>query len=73
MTGSQLAAEIRKISKDVPIVLMSGYAAAPLAARAVAVGATDVLNKPLIARDIARSLNGALRNRAPPQRPIVTT
>jgi PAS domain S-box-containing protein len=63
MTGSQLAERIRAISADVPIILMSGYAAAPLAARALAVGATDVLNKPLVARDIARSLEAALRTR----------
>jgi PAS domain S-box-containing protein len=65
MTGSQLAERIRAISSDVPIVLMSGYAAAPLAARARAVGAIDVLNKPLVARDIARSLKAALHRRTP--------
>jgi CheY-like chemotaxis protein len=64
MTGSELAQRIRAIGEDVPIVLMSGYAAPPLAARAVAVGATDVLNKPLVARDIARSLERALRGRS---------
>ena len=37
MTGSQLAERIRAISTDVPIVLMSGYAAAPLAARALVI------------------------------------
>jgi CheY-like chemotaxis protein len=63
MTGSQLAERIRAISKDVPILLMSGYAAAPLAARAATLGAADVLNKPLVARDMARSLEGALRKR----------
>jgi PAS domain S-box-containing protein len=65
MTGSQLAQQIRVIRNDVPIILMSGYAAAPLAARALSVGAIDVLNKPLLARDIARSLEGALRRQAP--------
>jgi PAS domain S-box-containing protein len=64
MTGSQLAERIRAINGEVPIVLMSGYAAAPLAARALAVGAVDVLNKPLLAHDIARALEGALHRRA---------
>jgi PAS domain S-box-containing protein len=63
MTGSQLAERIRSIRSDVPILLMSGYAAAPLAARAAAVGAAEVLNKPLVARDMARSLESALRKR----------
>jgi len=63
MTGSQLAERIRVMSPDVPIILMSGYAAAPLAARAFAVDA-DVLNKPLLAHDMARSLESALRRRS---------
>jgi PAS domain S-box-containing protein len=65
MTGSQLAERMRAISKDIPIVLMSGYAGATLAARALAVGAMDVLSKPLVSRDIARSLEGALSRRTP--------
>jgi len=66
MTGSQLAEQIRAIGNDVPIVLMSGYAGATLAARALAVGAMEVLSKPLVARDIAHSLEGALRRGTPP-------
>ena len=46
MTGSQLAERIRAINDTVPIVLMSGYAGATLAARALAAGAMDVLSKP---------------------------
>jgi PAS domain S-box-containing protein len=63
MTGSQLAERIRALRGDIPILLMSGFAAAPLAARAAAVGAAEVLNKPLVARDMARSLESALRKR----------
>jgi PAS domain S-box-containing protein len=63
MTGSQLVERIRAIRPDIPILLMSGFAAAPLAARAAAVGASEVLNKPLVARDMARSLEAALRRR----------
>ncbi len=65
MTGSQLAERIRAISNDTPIVLMTGYAAPALAARARAVGAIDMLSKPLVSSDIARSLEAALRRRAP--------
>jgi DNA-binding NtrC family response regulator len=61
MKGSELAERIRSIRDDIPILLMSGYAAAPLAARAAAVGALEVLNKPLVARDMARSLEAAVR------------
>jgi PAS domain S-box-containing protein len=61
MTGSELALEIRKIRPDIPIVLMSGYVTTALSTRARDAGVVEVLNKPLVARDIARSLAGALR------------
>jgi PAS domain S-box-containing protein len=62
MTGSELAEAIRTIRPDVPIVLMSGFVSQALAARARELGVADVLAKPLVARDIARSLAGALRD-----------
>jgi PAS domain S-box-containing protein len=61
MTGSELAREIRKIRPDIPIVLMSGYVTSALSSRAREAGVLEVLSKPLVARDIARSLAGALR------------
>jgi PAS domain S-box-containing protein len=61
MTGSELAIEIRKLRADIPIVLMSGYATPVLSARARDAGVREVLAKPLVSRDIARSLASALR------------
>jgi len=61
MTGSELALEIRKIRPDIPIVLMSGYVTTALSSRARDAGVVEVLSKPLVRRDIARSLAGALR------------
>ena len=61
MTGSELAREIRAIRGDIPIVLMSGYVTPALAHRARDAGVLDVLAKPLVARDIARSLADALQ------------
>ncbi len=61
MTGSEMAAEIRRIRADIPIVLMSGYVTSGLASRAQDNGVAEVLAKPLISRDIARSLANALR------------
>ncbi|HEU0200246.1 MAG TPA: hypothetical protein VFR86_07405, partial [Burkholderiaceae bacterium] len=55
------AQEIRKIRPDIPIVLMSGYVTPALSARARDVGINEVLIKPLVSRDIARSLAAALR------------
>src|SRR5581483_2428740 len=65
MTGTELAQEIRALRADVPIVLMTGFIHPALAARAQAAGVRDVLAKPLVARDIARALAAALRQRQP--------
>jgi nitrogen-specific signal transduction histidine kinase/CheY-like chemotaxis protein len=61
MTGSELAREIRRIRPDIPIVLMTGYASSVLAGRARELGIREILAKPLVSREIARSLAGALR------------
>jgi CheY-like chemotaxis protein len=60
MTGSQLTARLIEMRPNIPIILMSGYAGATLAARARSAGARDVLSKPLQSRDIARALAGVL-------------
>jgi signal transduction histidine kinase/ActR/RegA family two-component response regulator len=62
MTGSELASEIRKLRPDLPIVLMSGFVSPTLLSRARDIGIVEVLAKPLVERDIARSLANALRN-----------
>ena len=61
LTGSELAKEIRKLHPDIPIVLMSGYVSPALSARAHDAGVIEVLAKPLVSRDIARSLASVLR------------
>jgi len=61
MTGSELAREVLRIRPDIPIVLMSGYVTSSLASRARDVGVREVLSKPLVARDIARSLANVLQ------------
>jgi CheY-like chemotaxis protein len=60
MTGSELAREIRRIRPDIPIVLISGYVTPALIDRARDLGVAEVLLKPLVARDLARSLAEAL-------------
>ena len=64
LTGAQLAREIRKLRADIPIVLMNGYGGTTLDAHALAAGATEVLPKPLGARDIAHCLASALPARS---------
>ncbi len=60
LTGSELVAEIRRLRPAIPIVLMSGFVSPALVARARESGVAEVLVKPLVARDIARSLANAL-------------
>ncbi len=61
MTGSELAAEIRRMRPEIPILLMSGYVTQAWAARARDAGVREVLAKPLVSGDIARSLASALQ------------
>ena len=64
MSGTELAREIAAMRPDVPIILMSGFVSTALSARAETAGIVDVLSKPLVARDIGRSLAAALRRGA---------
>jgi PAS domain S-box-containing protein len=61
LVGTELAQEIRQIRPELPIILMSGHGGAQLAQTAAAVGAQEVLRKPLQARDLAESLARVLR------------
>jgi PAS domain S-box-containing protein len=56
LTGAELARELRRLRPAIPVVLMSGYGGAPLAARAAAAGVRELLRKPLHGRDLAESL-----------------
>ena len=56
MTGSELAAEIRRLRPGTPILLMSGFVTPALQSRAQALGGIEVLGKPLVGRELARAL-----------------
>jgi PAS domain S-box-containing protein len=56
LVGTELAHEIRRIQPTLPIILMSGHGGAQLTQRAAAIGAKEVLRKPLQGRDLAESL-----------------
>ncbi|HUP08966.1 MAG TPA: PAS domain S-box protein, partial [Caldimonas sp.] len=69
LTGTDLAREIHRLRADVPIVLMSGYQGPQLTELAQAAGVCDILRKPLVSRDLARSMARArtlLRSSAKP-------
>ena len=60
LTGSELALAVRQLRGDLPVVLVSGLVTPALTQRAREAGVTEVLAKPLVARDIARALATAL-------------
>jgi PAS domain S-box-containing protein len=69
--GTDFAREIALVRPDMPIVLMSGYGAAQLQARACAVGIREVLHKPLQRKDIAECFGRLLRSPPAPMPSIL--
>ncbi len=61
LTGTQLAMALRKRRPDLPIVLMSGYTGPMLTERALGVGITEILKKPVQSREIASALARVLK------------
>ena len=64
MTGTELAAQLRQLRSDIPIVLVSGYTGTMLAHEASLAGISQILTKPLDFRRLAEALARALE-RAP--------
>ena len=61
MSGSALIREVRSTRSSMPVVLMTGYLEATAGEASLAMGADEVLKKPLLARDLATSLARVLR------------
>jgi CheY-like chemotaxis protein len=62
LSGSSIVQEMRRIRRSIPILIVSGYAGGIVTSRAYNAGATEVLRKPLSARDLAASVSRALQN-----------
>jgi len=56
LAGTGLALEIRRQRADIPIAIMTGYSDSGVAALARSAGVSEILRKPLQARDLAESL-----------------
>jgi len=65
LSGSSIVQEMRRIRRSIPILIVSGYAGGIATSRAYNAGATEVLRKPLSARDLAASVSRALQNGRP--------
>jgi PAS domain S-box-containing protein len=61
LSGTQLARALRQRRPDLPIVLVSGYTGPMLTERALGVGITEVLKKPVQSREIASALARVLK------------
>ena len=61
LSGIQLTEAIRRITPQLPILMVSGYGGALLAQRATATGVTRLLDKPMQRADLARALAELLR------------
>jgi nitrogen-specific signal transduction histidine kinase/ActR/RegA family two-component response regulator len=68
LSGTSLAAEIRRLRPDMPILLMSGYNGSDLIERAQFAGVDAVLRKPLVSGDIAEPIARVLAGRPGPRR-----
>jgi PAS domain S-box-containing protein len=62
LTGTQLAASLRRKRADLPIILVSGYIGPMMTERAAAAGVNEILKKPVLARDLAAALGRALKH-----------
>jgi signal transduction histidine kinase len=61
LTGTQLIESLRRDFPNLPVLLVSGYGGAMLAARAAAAGASSVLSKPMRRAELALALRTVLR------------
>jgi CheY-like chemotaxis protein len=56
LSGTELAARLRRLRPDLPIVLVSGYIGPMMSARAHAAGVSRILKKPVQSRETANTL-----------------
>jgi len=62
--GSELIRRMRALRPTVPILLVSGYLSPAVIERAREAGATDVLKKPLLARELQLALERVLPSKS---------
>lgn len=65
MTGIELAREMRKLRRDVPFILCTGFSKAVSKADLEECGIQEVLMKPILLRQMADAIQRVLKDRAP--------
>jgi CheY-like chemotaxis protein len=61
LSGTELAAALRRIRPGLPILLVSGYIGPKISERAADAGVDEILRKPLQSRELAAALSRVLR------------
>jgi PAS domain S-box-containing protein len=61
LSGTELAAALRRLRPGLPILLVSGYIGPKISERAADAGVDEILRKPLQSRELAAALARALR------------
>ena len=62
LNGFELLSEIRKVDKDVPVLVMTGYSSVENAVEAMKRGATDFIKKPFDFAELRLLIERALKN-----------
>jgi two-component system, cell cycle sensor histidine kinase and response regulator CckA len=62
MSGVQAATEVRKLNKDVPIFVVSGYADDPVMSNPAEYGFTASMSKPFTISELSEMLNANIKN-----------
>jgi DNA-binding NtrC family response regulator len=60
MTGEMLARELIRIRPDIPVILCTGYSEIPSEGKPGALGVRKVLRKPVVTREMARTIRRVL-------------
>jgi DNA-binding response OmpR family regulator len=60
MKGDEVAAEIRRVNRTLPVLMMSGFSEIDVRNRAVASAATDFIQKPFRAGNLTGKLRAAI-------------
>ncbi|HZR63561.1 MAG TPA: sigma-54 dependent transcriptional regulator [Terriglobales bacterium] len=71
--GFETLKEIRRIDKDLPIIVISGASSPLNVVEAMKSGATDFLGKPISPEDLRQTLKGALEKRADASSPALAS
>lgn len=60
LDGLEVAAELERLGRELPIVFMTGFGSIPLSVRAMKAGATEFLTKPVQPDELLRAVREAL-------------